>query len=879
MIKYSEKHTQEEVERILDPIVLEWFKAKYRKFSPPQVDAIYHIHNKENVLVSSPTGTGKTFAAFLDILSQLIQLYRSGNREKGVKVIYVSPLKALINDIRKNLLVPLEEMKSGPEREWLSEISVGIRTSDSTSSEKAKQLLKPPSILCTTPESLAIAVTAPKFRENLRTVKWVIVDEIHALAESKRGSYLSLTLELLQELAEFQRIGLSATTAPIEEIARFLVGSNRNVTIIDARFEKKTEIKVLSPVKDIVRTSETKLTESTYSLLYSLLKKSKTALIFTNTRSGTERVVANLKKKFPEIFTDETIGAHHSSVSRDLRLDFEDKLKNGQLKAIVSSTSLELGIDIGYIDLVIQLGSPKSIIRLLQRVGRSGHSIDSTSKGVIIASDNDDIVETSVMAYYALKRELDKIKIIKNALDVLSQTVVSMSLVKRWKVSEAYSVIKRSYSYESLEWKDFIDVINYLAGAYHSLEERGVYSKISLYRNGERVDSLGYEDKDAEFGRKKSARMIFYLNQGTIPDETKIVVFEGKRPIGTLEEEFVERLAPGDRFVLAGKIYEFLSSKRMKVYVRRAEDSKPTVPAWFSEELPLSYDLANRIQAFRSSLIGLSKKDVLEKISDYPSDENAKNAIAEYLTLMTKFLKSRNVENLKATDYIIEQYESEKLNIVFHTLLGRKANDALSRAFGYKLSQMLNSSVGIMVSDNGFVLSVEREAEVNVKRLLRSVSSENIEQILKKAVANTELFRRKFRQVAARSFMILRNYKGHAISVGKQQFNSDLLVKVVQEVENFPLLKEAYREILQDYMDISAAKDFLSRIESGEYRYVVLDRSNVPSPFSFKMLAWGSSDVILMEDRRKLILKLHQRLLQFLQKKSADADIQRRKDR
>ena len=873
MIKFAERHSQEEAEKILEPIVLEWFKSKYKRFSQPQIDAIYHIHSKENVLVSSPTGTGKTLAAFLDIISQLIQLYRNGNDDKGVKVIYVSPLKALINDIKKNLLVPLEEMKSGPERDWLSNINVGIRTSDSTSSEKAKQLLKPPAILCTTPESLAIAVTAPKFRENLRTVKWVIVDEIHALAESKRGSYLSLTLELLQELADFQRIGLSATTSPIEEIAMFLVGSKRDVTVIDARFEKKTVVEVLSPVKDIVRTSETKLTESTYAMLYRLLKNSKTALIFTNTRSGTERVVANLKKKFPDIFTDETIGAHHSSVSRDLRLDFEDRLKNGQLKAIVSSTSLELGIDIGYIDLVIQLGSPKSIIRLLQRVGRSGHNINSVSRGVIIASDNDDIVETTVMAYYALRRELDKIKIVKNALDVLSQTIVSMSLVKRWNVFEAYSVIKRSYSYETLEWNDFIDVINYLAGAYHSLEESGVYSKISLYKDGERVDSLNYEDRNAEFGKKKSARMIFYLNQGTIPDETKVVVYEGKRPIGTLEEEFVERLGPGDRFVLAGKIYEFLSSKRMKVYVRKAEDSKPTVPAWFSEELPLSYDLANKIQAFRSSLLGLSKGEVLEKISDYPADENAKNAIAEYLTLMTKFLKSRRIEKLSSGDYLVEQYVSDKFNIVFHTLLGRKANDALSRAFGYRLSEMVGSSVGVMVSDNGFVLSVDNEVNVNLNKLLKSVNSKNLDEILHKAISNTELFRRKFRQVAARSFMILRNYKGHSISVGKQQFNSDLLVKVVQNVENFPLLKEAYREILQDYMDISAAKDFLRKVESGEYRFFVLERSNVPSPFSFKMLAWGSSDVILMEDRRKLILKLHQKLIQFLRNKNRDAGI------
>ena len=874
MIKYAEKIKEESVERLLDPLVLNWFKSKYKSFSPPQLGAIYYIHKKENVLVSSPTGTGKTFAAFLDIISQLSSRVKEKGEIRGVKVVYVSPLKALINDIRRNLLQPIEEMKKMSGSEALSKITIGIRTSDASSSEKAKQLSNPPVILCTTPESLAIAVTAPKFKEHLKNVEWVIVDEIHALAESKRGAQLSLTLEVLNEFSSFQRIGLSATTSPIEEMAKYLVGSGRDVTIVDARFEKKTEIKVISPVKDVVRASEQKVSEETYKIIAELLKKSRTALIFTNTRSGTERVVANLKKRFPNIFSDETIGAHHSSVSRELRLDFEERLKEGKLKAIVSSTSLELGIDIGYIDLVIQLGSPKSIIRLLQRVGRSGHSVTSTSRGVIIASDNDDLVETSVMAYYALRRQLDRTKVVKNALDVLAQGIVAMSLIKRWNVLEAYNLVKRSYNYSELSWKDFVDVINYLAGSYHSLEDKNVYSKISLYKNGERVSRIDYQDYGAEFGKKRSARMIFYLNQGTIPDETKVVVYEGKRPIGTLEEEFVERLVPGDKFVLAGKIYEFVQAKRMKVYVKSSESSKPTVPAWFSEELPLSYDLANKIQAFRSSLLNLSDREAEERLREFPIDENAKRAIIRYISLMRKYLKQRGINQVSPNEYLVEQYRSDRRYIIFHTLLGRKANDALSRAYAFQLSRMTESSVGILVGDNGFVLSLDQSVSYRIKDLIDSVRSENIEEILKEAIKNTELLRRKFRQNAVRSFMILRNYRGHPISVDKQQLNSDILIKAVETIPDFVVLRETYREILQDYMDISAAKEFLSKIEKGEYRYIILDDYEAPSPFAFKMLAWGSPDTILMEDRRKLILKLHQRLLQFLKNQSVNGDIQ-----
>lgn len=866
MIEYAGPGTQEGVRKLLNPLVIKWFDKNFREFTPPQLGAIENIHDDKNVLVSAPTGTGKTLAAFLDIISDLFTIEEMGEPFNGVQALYISPLKALINDVEKSLLYPLEGIKSlaSEKGQIFNNVTVGIRTGDTSSYEKSKQLRNPPSILCTTPESLSTALTSPKFSNNLRSVKWVIVDEIHALAESKRGTHLSLSLEILNNIASFQRIGLSATISPIDEVAQFLVGNGRDCTIVDARFDKKSDLKVVSPVKDLVKSPENVVSTKTYEELRKYLKRGRTTLIFTNTRSGTERVVANLKRRFPDIFTDDSVGAHHSSVSRDIRLEMEGKLKGGKLRAVVSSTSLELGIDIGYIDQVIQLGSPKSIIRLLQRVGRSGHSVKGISKGILICNDRDDLIEDLVIVYYAERKQLDRIKIVKNAIDVLAQALVSLSLQRQWNVNEAYLLVKKSYPYRDLNWEDFIDVLNYLAGSYHSLEDQRVYAKILLYKNNQLVDKLDYSDHDAAFGRKSSARMIFYLNQGTIPDEAKVKVYEGKRPVGNLEEEFVEKLVPGDRFVLAGRIYQFIKSYRMRVYVKRTDDLKPTVPAWFSEELPLSYDVANMINAFRNSLIGKSKKEIMKILTEFPLDENAKAAITDYIHYESEFLKSRGVDHLKAEDYIVERYVDNKVNIIFHTMIGRKANDALSRAYGYQLSNMIESSIGILVSDNGFVLSFDRNINYDVEKLIRSVSSENISKLLDVAIKNTELFRRKFRQIAARSFMILRNYKGHEISLGKQQFNSDRLVKVMDQVPGFPITKEVYREIKEDYMDVDAAINFLKGVESKKSRFIIMDEFTAASPFSFNMIAMGAHDVMLMEDRRKLIMKLHRDLLLYL---------------
>ncbi|RLF79320.1 helicase, partial [Thermococci archaeon] len=377
MIRFaSREYSDEEIYAILDKPIGEWFKRRFGRFTPPQRYAVVEIHKGENVLISSPTGSGKTLSAFLAAINELVLLGKEGKLKDQIYILYVSPLRALNNDIRRNLEEPLSEIREvykelGYE---LPEIRVAVRTSDTSSYEKQKMIKKPPHILITTPESLAIALNAPKFSQRLKTVKYVIIDEVHALAENKRGTHLTLSLERLQNLAgDFVRIGLSATIHPLEEVAKFVFGFNddgtpRSGLIVDISFAKQTEIKVESVVEDLIYAPANELSEALYKRLDDLIEQHRTTLIFTNTRSGAERVAYHLKKKFPKYA--ELIEAHHSSLSRDVRLEVEEKLKRGELKAVISSTSLELGIDIGAIDLVVLIGSPKSVNRALQRIGR-----------------------------------------------------------------------------------------------------------------------------------------------------------------------------------------------------------------------------------------------------------------------------------------------------------------------------------------------------------------------------------------------------------------------------------------------------------------------------------------------------------------------------
>ncbi len=855
MIEYIEKpYKQEQIRHILNPIVDEWFFTRFKEFSLPQLFGVMEIHSRNNILVSAPTGATKTLTAFLSILNELIDSSEKGILEGRVYCVYVSPLRALSEDIKVNLVEPLQEMEKIAGKKL--NIRINVRTGDTSTAERAKMLKQPPHILITTPESLAIILSSIKFRELLKNAEWFIADEIHALAENKRGVHLSLSLERLNRIApSMTRIGLSATIAPLEEIAKFLVGYEsgklRHCKIVDVQFIKNMDLKVLSPVADLAGMEHAIMHNSMYALIDDLVQSHRTTLIFTNTRSATERVVHHLKEKFPKKYA-ENIGAHHGSLSKALRHRIESRLRKGELKVIVSSTSLELGIDIGYIDLVICLGSPKSVARFLQRAGRSGHKLHDTVKARIIVLDRDDLVECAVLLKSAIEKKIDKINIPKNCLDVLAQQIHGMSLEQKWNAKELFNVIRQSYCYHELQWKDFIEVADYLSGKYISLEDRHIYAKI------------WYDEETGELGRKgKMSRVIYMTNIGTIPEESYITVKVGEQPIGHIDEAFLERLRKGDVFVLGGERYEFLYAKGMVAYVNASVYRPPTIPSWFSEMLPLSFELALDIGRFRKLMneffcANKPKKELIDFINSYLYvDKNAAESIYGYFYEQFSYAEIPSHSRV-----IVEHYsdgESKRKYAVFHTLYGRRVNDCLSRAVAFAIARTQHRDVEIGINDNGFYVASDKS--VNAMQAFNLIKSKEMRKIVEMAIEQTEVLKRRFRHCATRAMMILRSYMGHEKRVGRQQVSSMILLNAVRRIDpNFCILKEARREVLEDLMDIENASKVIEGIE--QKRILVKEiHTNLPSPFAFNLILQGFTDVMKIEDRVEFVRRLHEQVM------------------
>jgi len=842
----TKPNSEQETHSVLNPIVSEWFKRKFGTFAEAQKYCIVPIEKRRNILLSSPTGSGKTLSAFASILSHLIDLSEKGNLKNKIYAVYTSPLKALAGDIEVNLKEPLKEMEEIAGKRF--GIRIALRTGDTTTLERTKMLKNPPHILVTTPESLAIILTSKKFIDHLRETEFCIVDEIHSL-DNKRGAYLSLTLERLNEVSKVfpVKIGLSATIEPMDQVALYLVGiaDDREVAMAKINLNKKINVQVLTPVKNIIEDEGLHL--KMYELISQLIQEHKTTLIFTNTRSATERVVNYLKDKFPTVYGEENIAAHHSSLSKAHRFDIEERLRQGKLKVVVCSTSLELGIDIGFIDLVIMLGSPKSSSRALQRLGRAGHRLHETAKGRFIVLDRDDLIECSVIQKEMTEKIINKIYFPKNCLDVLSQQIFGMAIYKIWQEKELFELIRKSYCYSELSRNDFLDVISYLSGEY-ALEKNHVYGKI-------------WRDADSkEIGKRgKMARVLYMTNMGTIPEESfiKVKISGTEEPVGLIDEAFLSRMKKGDVFVLGGKKYLYRYTKGMNLYVASEVRRNPTIPSWFSEMLPLSFDSALEIGKFRSlmkkKLASLkSKKEILDFISSYLYvPKETAGAIYNYFLEQHSFLEIP-AEN----EIIIEKFtDNNKKYLLFHTLYGRRVNDALSRAIGYIVGALGGRDIELGITDNGFYLAGEN---MMLQRALSELKEKNLEKFLKESIDRTDVLARRFRHCATRALMILRSYKGQRKTVGKQQMKSHFLLAAVKKISNeFPILREARREVLEDLMDIKNASLVLRWLERGKVKWKIVE-TPLPSPFALNLILQGHSDLIRIEDKQAFLRRMHE---------------------
>jgi len=870
----------------LAPVVQEWWVEQFGEyvpgnggfFTPPQKEAIPLIHERENALICAPTGSGKTLASFTGIINELFGKAREDELENSVYCLYVSPLKSLANDIHRNLDQPLDGITSKlDERGENVEIRHAIRHGDTSDSERQAMLETTPHILNTTPETLAILLNSPKFKQKLETIEYVIVDEIHSLAENKRGTHLSVSLERLEEMVEESptRIGCSATVEPLDTVAEFLVGFEepggdpRDYEIVDTRFARDFDMELSCPADDLINTPRDIVTERFYKQLHEHVQSHTNTLVFTNTRSGAERVLHNLREKFDD-YDESNSGCHHGSLSKEKRRDIEESLKAGTLDVVTTSTSLELGIDMPHIDLVVQVGSPKSVAALLQRIGRAGHQLGETVEGRVIALDRDELVECAVMLEKAERGFVDRVFIPEDAQDVATQHVYGMAINDVRPEAIFKGVLRRAYPYRNYTDEDWEQLMRYMTADYPGMEDKNVYAKIWRDTNDPPDGEYHYEDYDVGeplIGKRgRLARVIYMTNIGTIPDSfmCDVVTRSDDSWVGQLDESYLDTLEKGDVFVLGGDNFEYRYRRGSKVYVDRTA-ARPTVPSWFSERLPLSYDLGREILEFQGKLLdrlgdgGMS--EVRNWLRAFPIDENSVRAIARMFREQVAYAGPESVAT--ADRLVIEEaldHDEYERHYYVHSNYGRRFNDGFSRLLAYHIARAASANVQVAVADNGFTLSMPLNRKVDIARIVDDLDPETAREDLRASLDGTDLLQRYFRINATRSLMILKRYKGYEKSASEQQVSSEMLLGFAEDLGDFAVVEETYREILEDKLNVAGIESVLDSIQRGDVD-VVRTRVDSPSPRAFGLATLMASDVVLAEDESAVLQEFHRRVL------------------
>ncbi|MBS7643909.1 DEAD/DEAH box helicase [Candidatus Bathyarchaeota archaeon] len=776
---------------------------KERGFSiltEPQVKAIPLILEGKNVLLIAPTGTGKTEAAFLPVLSLFLQM---PERPLGVKILYITPLRALNRDLLERL-------------EWWCkklDVKVAIRHGDTEISERSKQARSPPDMLITTPETLQAILPGRVMRRHLRAVRWVIVDEIHELAGDKRGSQLSLALERLRwiTLRDFQVVGLSATIGTPEKVAQYLVGSNRQCTIVKVPVARYMQLKILFPqptTKDIDLAAKLYThpeVAARLSVMRDLIENHASVLLFTNTRA----IAEVLASRFKVWDVDFPVSIHHGSLAKPARITAERGLKQGELKGLVCTSSLELGIDIGRVDLCIQYNSPRQVTRLLQRVGRSGHRVGRIAKGAIITMDSDDTLEAMVISRRALQEDLEPVLVPDKPLDALTHQIVGLlTQKKRWHFSEVLDLFTQAYPYRDLTEEDLIKVLTYMHTRYPRLAWVSFDDKVILRPQ-----------------RIKELYKYYFENLSMIPDEKQYLVVDqtSDTPIGVLDEAFVAEYGePGTKFIVRGSAWKIIHVYGDHIYVKPADDPTGAIPSWVGEEIPVPYEVAlevGEIRRYTEDQLKNGKKPeevVLNLSAKYPADKEVIfRAIIETVDQVRKGYPLPTDKRITLEDW--EDY------VVIQASFGSLVNRTLARLIGHILSEKTGYTIGVQQDPYRIVIQTFGTSKSeDVRQILLDLPNTDVENIAVQATTKTGLFKRRMVHVA-RKFGALSKWV---------DFSNISLRQLMKSFEGTAIYDEAIKETLQSDMDIEHTVEVLNKIRSGEIEVVCLKTMSEATPIA-----------------------------------------------
>jgi ATP-dependent Lhr-like helicase len=848
------------LDREFDPLVAEWFQIRFGTPTAPQILGWPEIRAGHDVLISAPTGSGKTLAAFLICLDRLVRAARAGELPNTTEVVYVSPLKALSNDVHKNLEVPLAEIAELAARHGVSlaPIRTAVRTGDTPASERQQMGRHRPHILVTTPESLYILLTAEKSRAMLATTRTVIVDEIHAVADDKRGSHLALSLARLDALAETkpQRIGLSATVKPIDQVASFLSPKAR---VIDIGHRREMELAVEVPRDELGPVASNEMWAEIYDRLAELILTHRTTLVFVNTRRLSERVTHALAGRLGE----NIVLPHHGSLSRALRLNAEARLKSGELRAVVATASFELGIDIGSVDLVCQIGSPRSIAVALQRVGRSGHWVGAKPHGRFFATTRDELIECAALVRSIRAGQLDRLEIPKAPLDILAQQIVAETAARDWQEEDLYALVRSTYPYRDLDRKHFDAIVEMLS--------EGITTQ--------RGRSGAYLHRDRVNGRvrgRRGARLAAITSGGAIPDTANysVVAEPDGNVVGTVDEDFAVESLAGDVFLLGTSSWRIKRVEPGRVRVDDAHGAPPSVPFWNGEAPGRTLELSEAVGKVREEIASRSDRALQFLIEDCGLDEGgAKQAVA-YVVAGAASLNALPTQKTVVAERFFD--EGGGMQLVIHAPFGSRINRAWGLALRKRFCRSFNFELQAAATDNGINISLTEQHAFPLELVFEFLKPQTVEQVLTQAMLDAPMFGARWRWNASRALAIPRFLGGRRVPPPIQRMRAeDLLASVFPDqvacaenltgeirIPDHPLVEETIDNCLHEAMDLDGLTRLLEDMESGAIRKVAIDNAE-PSPFSHEILnanPYAYLDDAPLEERRARAVQLRRTL-------------------